>query len=78
MGKEKEVKFEEAISQLEDIVDRLETGDLTIDSAIDEFKKGIQLYNKCYKKIEETEGKIKLILEDGEGIVKESDFTNID
>ncbi|MGO1713021.1 MAG: exodeoxyribonuclease VII small subunit [Senegalia sp. (in: firmicutes)] len=71
---DKEIKFEEAIIELDNIIDRLEIGDLNIDNAIDEFKRGIKLYNQCYKKIEETEGKIKLILEDNNGKIKESNF----
>ncbi|MBS4536211.1 exodeoxyribonuclease VII small subunit [Clostridium sp. D2Q-14] len=78
MAKNEEFKLEEAILQLENIVEDLENGDLTIDNALDEFKKGIKLYNKCYKKIEETEGEIKLILEDQKGNFNESNFMNVD
>ncbi|WP_130807135.1 exodeoxyribonuclease VII small subunit [Senegalia massiliensis] len=73
-----ELKFEEAIDELDNIIERLEKGDITIDSALDEFKKGIDLYKHCYKKIEETEGKIKLILEDSDKNIKETDFENIE
>lgn len=69
-----ELKFEEAITELDNIIEKLEIGDLNIDSAIDEFKRGIKLYKECHKKIEETEGKIKLILEDSNGNIEESDF----
>lgn len=78
MSNNQNLKFEEAITELDKIVDRLENGDLTIDSAIDEFKKGIKLYNDCYKKIEEAEGKIKIILENEDGTIEENNFMNID
>lgn len=69
----KSINFEEAINELDEIVGNLDKGNLTLDNALDEFKKGIEIYKKCQKKLEETEGKVKLILDN-----EEIDFEGFD
>ena len=45
--KEKELSFEESLVSLEEIVKKLEVGDVPLDDAIDEFNKAMKLAKAC-------------------------------
>ena len=59
----KEIKYEEAIHQLEDIVSKLENNELDIDSLSVELKKAQELIKLCKDKLTKTDEEIKKILE---------------
>jgi exodeoxyribonuclease VII small subunit len=71
MTKEK-VPFEKALRQLEEIVGKLESGDLTLDSALEYFERGIGLMRACDAHLKGAEGRIRELLkgENGEFIEK--------
>jgi exodeoxyribonuclease VII small subunit len=60
----KEIKFEEALNKLEEIVDKLEVGDISLDDSLKVFEEGNDLVKLCLKKLNEAEQKIKSISED--------------
>ncbi|SIT81680.1 exodeoxyribonuclease VII small subunit [Edaphobacillus lindanitolerans] len=61
-----EIKFEEAISRLEEIVRRLESGDVPLEDAISLYKKGMELSAVCHGKLQSAEKQlVTLIGEDG-------------
>ncbi|MFA5576991.1 MAG: exodeoxyribonuclease VII small subunit [Tissierellaceae bacterium] len=66
--------YEEAIIELEKILDELEKGESSLDQSLKMFKKGIDLYNYCNKLISEAEGEIKILLEDDNGDMVESSY----
>ena len=66
--------FEQSMEQLEQIVQELESGDLPLEKAIKKFEEGIQLSKLCAKKLDETEKKVSLLLEDGQGNITEAPF----
>ncbi len=68
------VTFEKALEQLEQIVQEMESGELTLDNALKKFEEGIKLSQFCSKKLEETEKKITLLMEQTDGSVKEVPF----
>jgi len=70
--------FEQSMKQLEQIVQDLESGDLALEKAIKKFEEGIQLTKFCAKKLDETEKKITLLVEDEQGNVAESPFPSND
>lgn len=47
-----EINFEKSIMRLEEIVEQLESGDASLDDAVKLYQEGIELCNKCSKKIE--------------------------
>ena len=59
------MKYEEAVSQLEAIVRRMETGELNLDSLADELKKAQKLIKMCKDKLTKTDEEIKKMLEEG-------------
>jgi exodeoxyribonuclease VII small subunit len=62
-----EMNFEEALLELEGIVEQLETGQLSLDESLQLFEKGIKLVRECDTKLKNADLKVgKLIEENGE------------
>ena len=57
------LSFEESLEKLEEIVNKLETGDIPLDDAIDEFKKAMDLVKICDEKLKTAEKSIAKIVE---------------
>jgi len=66
--------FESAMRQLEQIAQELEAGELSLDLAMKKFEEGIQLSRFCTKKLDETERRIAILLQDSDGSVQEVPF----
>lgn len=66
--------FESALKSLEDIVVQLETGDLTLDRALELFEEGIRLSRFCNSKLEEAERKVEVLIKTADGEMKEVPF----
>lgn len=63
----KEMTFEESLEKLEEIVNRLENGDVPLDDAIDEFNEAMKLVKTCNDKLNAAEESIaKIVRENGE------------
>lgn len=60
----KAVKFEEALKRLEEIVGKMERGDLPLDDALLAFEEGIGLAKFCESKLAEAEGKVEKLLKE--------------
>jgi exodeoxyribonuclease VII small subunit len=58
-----ELKFEEAIARLEQIVTELENGDVPLEQAIDWFQQGMELSRVCAQKLDAAERKIEELIE---------------
>jgi exodeoxyribonuclease VII small subunit len=59
--------FEEAIRKLEEIVQRLERGELTLEESLTCYEEGIHLSRLCHTKLEEAERKIETLVKDARG-----------
>lgn len=55
-------KFEDALEKLEDIVRKMESGDIPLDEALKSFEEGIKLIRFCSAKLEETERRVEMLL----------------
>jgi len=55
-------KFEESLKKLEDIVNKLEGGDLALEESLKLFEEGIKLSRLCTKQLEEAERKVEILL----------------
>ena len=58
----KEMKYEEALRQLEDIVEKMENDELDIDQLSDQLKKAKKLVNLCKDKLTKTDAEIRKLL----------------
>ena len=66
--------FEDAMRSLEQIVQELEDGDLALEAALKKFEEGVQLSKFCSQKLDETEKKITILLEDQKGNLIEKPY----
>lgn len=58
----KEIKYEEAVVQLEEIVDKMENDELDIDQLSDQLKRAKELVKLCKDKLTKTDEEIKKLL----------------
>lgn len=58
----KEIKYEEAVAQLEEIVDKMENDELDIDQLSDQLKRAKELVKLCKDKLTKTDEEIKKLL----------------
>ncbi|MBW8348069.1 exodeoxyribonuclease VII small subunit [Bacillus sp. IITD106] len=64
---DEKITFEEAMSQLEKIVMRLEEGDIPLEEALEIYKKGIEYSKLCHDKLKNAEQQLtKILTDDGE------------
>ena len=66
MTKKNTSDFETSIKKLEAIVEKLEEGDLDLDTSLKSFEEGIALVKECQKIISEAELKVNKLLDSGE------------
>jgi exodeoxyribonuclease VII small subunit len=55
--------FEEHLTKLETVVERLERGDLTLEESVRLFEEGMKLSQACKVELEQAEGKIQVLVE---------------
>ena len=68
------VSFEKAISELEEIVNKLEKGELTLDESIGFFQRGVELTKYCSKRLDEAERRITMLVEGENGRIIEKEM----
>lgn len=66
--------FEEALKKLEEIVEKLEKGELALENALQLFEEGVKISQFCNAKLEEAEKKVTVLLQDRDGDLKEQPF----
>ena len=69
-----EIKFEKALKRLEEIVEKLERGDLDLDKSLEIFEEGIKMSRICSQKLKEAEKKIEILTKDETGQLKTEPF----
>ena len=63
----KEMKFEAALDKLEEIVKKLEGGDLSLDDSLEIFEEGVRLARICNARLEAAERRIEVLMKDEKG-----------
>ncbi|ORM74287.1 exodeoxyribonuclease VII small subunit [Pantoea wallisii] len=58
------VSFESALQQLEQIVSRLESGELPLEDALNEFERGVQLARNGQQTLQQAEQRVQILLSD--------------
>jgi len=72
------MSFEEAMKELEKLVDSLDKGDVSLDEAITAYDRGSQLKEYCEKKLNEAKMKIETIQSSDKEDVIENQINSID
>lgn len=71
---DKTLSYEDALKELEYIVEELEKDETTLKNSVDMFKRGVELYKYCNKLLSSVEGEVKLLLNDSD----DDNFVEID
>ena len=58
----KNIKFEEALAELEEVVEKLEQGDLPLEEAIEQFQKGTELSKICLEKLNKAKAAVQKLV----------------
>ena len=61
--RKKSFNLEKAIGELEELVEQMESGDLTLDQSLKQFEKGVKLSRQCQAALTEAEQKVKILLD---------------
>jgi exodeoxyribonuclease VII small subunit len=70
----KKPEFEESLTRLEEIVQKLEGANLSLDDAMKLFEEGVQLSRECQKHLELAEGKVDILLKKAGGEIAAEPF----
>ncbi|MDP2494294.1 exodeoxyribonuclease VII small subunit [Shimia thalassica] len=62
-----ELSFEQAMAELEQVVGKLERGDVALEESIKLYERGAELKKRCETKLKEAEEKVAAITLDGDG-----------
>ena len=74
----KDMKFEDAISALEEKVKILENGNSSLDESLKAFEEAIGLVKLCNGKLEDAEARVRILTESDDGSVTDEPFNKID
>lgn len=58
--------FDKSLEALEELVERMERGDLSLEESLRQFERGVQLVRTCRSALDEAERKVELLTEDGD------------
>ena len=53
--------FERALDELEQLVQKMETGDQSLDESLAAYERGVALYRECQKALEQAEQRVRLL-----------------
>ena len=70
--------YEQAMEELELIVDELESGDLTLDKSLERYERGVKAVRRCREILDKAEKKLKVLLEDEGGGFREEELEEED
>jgi exodeoxyribonuclease VII small subunit len=69
--------FESALENLEQVVEQLETGELSLEDSLAAFERGVGLVKHCNQKLNEVERKIEILVKDKEGKLQLKNFEEL-
>lgn len=70
----KDIKYEDALDRLENIISLLQDGNLSLDESLDIFQEGVELVRVCQSKLDNAETKINMLIKNCSGNLKEVPF----
>jgi exodeoxyribonuclease VII small subunit len=70
----KKITFEEAMSELEDKVRGLESGNMTLEESLKAFTEAMSLLNVCNSKLDDAKQQVRVLVEKQDGTVSDAPF----
>jgi exodeoxyribonuclease VII small subunit len=77
MARKKPVNFEAALEELEELVERMEDGDLSLEESLAAFEKGVRIARDCQDALKQAEQRVQVLLADA-GEERLQDFATDD
>ena len=71
-----EVSFEAALEELESLVEKMETGELSLEDSLAAFERGVKLTRHCQSSLKAAELKVKVLTESGD--LEDLDLDSLD
>ena len=79
MGKERKLTFEQALTKLEQIVQQIEQGQVSLEESIDKYAEGTRLIRQCRGILEQAEKKIQVLSQSAQGgLVAQGELEELD
>lgn len=66
--------FEASLQQLEQLVQQMEQGNLSLEESMQAFEKGVALTRQCQQALDAAEQKVQVLMQDAEGRLQEQPF----
>ena len=60
------IDFESALAELEGLVTKMESGDLSLDDSLKAFERGVRLARQCQTELKNAELRVQALTDDGE------------
>lgn len=57
------VSFEDSLGELEQLVTKLERGEISLEESLQAFERGVMLTRSCQKALQEAEQKVQILME---------------
>ena len=75
MSTRKDIDLEKSLAQLETLVEELESGDLSLEKAMQKFEQGVKLTRSCQKALKDAEQRVEILIKSagGEAALEEFD-----
>ncbi len=71
-----DVSFETALAELESLVEKMETGELSLEDSLAAFERGVRLTRHCQSSLKAAELKVKVLTESGD--LEDLNIDNLD
>lgn len=71
------IDFEKALAELEQQVHQLESGELSLEAALQAFESGVKLTRECQQALDQAEQKVNMLLAKADGSIELSDFAQL-
>ncbi len=72
--RDKSLQFEQALEQLEKLVEKIEGGKMSLEESLQSFEDGMKLTRLCEQKLGEAKRKVEILVKPGSGKDKVVDF----
>jgi len=66
--RKREINFEQAVQELEGLVERMEKGELGLEESLKAFERGVELTRLCQKALDEAEQKVDILTRKEDGL----------
>ena len=68
------IDFEKLFKELEEIVEKMESGDLTLQESLELFERGMKISKILKKELDSIEHKVEILLKDESGNIRKEEF----